>query len=404
VQVGFNPEADVVYQWSPVNDLVDPSSSLTSVETNNSTIITQTTIYTLTATNTAGCVSTDAIEIIVNPIPVVVFTSGAQCFEGNSFQFNAGGNLIPGATYTWDFGNGATSTDQNPSSLSYSAPGSYPVTLNAVYNDCAANPYSDSAIVYISPVADFTPLVIEGCEPLEVPTMNLSTGDNNSYSWQFSDVSESGDENPVHTFERAGTYSITLQATTQYGCADQITYQNIITVYPTPVANFSPQPAVTTIWEPWIRFENLTTLGDVYAWSFGDSSTSEIFRPSHEYKDTGTYEIILYVATYNGCVDTVRGTVRIEYGFTFYIPNSFTPDNNGVNDYFQGYGTSIKAYEMKIFNRWGTAIFTTESYDAPWNGKTGGTPVPGDVYVYKIKVTDLYDKVHNYVGRVSVIR
>lgn len=407
VQVGLNPEADVTYQWSPVNDIVDPSSSLTTVETNNSTIITQTTIYTLTAANTTGCVSTDAVEIIVNPIPVVTFTSGAQCFEGNSFQFGAGGNLIPGASYTWSFGNGATpaiSSDQNPVPVNYSAPGTYPVTLNAVYNGCDAVPYTDSALVYISPVADFTPLVIEGCEPLQVPTLNLSTGDNNSYSWQFSDVSESGDENPVHTFEHAGTYSITLQATTQFGCADQITYPNIITVYPTPVANFSPQPAVTTIWEPWIRFENFTTHGDVYAWSFGDSSTSEIFRPSHEYTDTGTYEIVLYVATYHGCVDTIRGTVRIEYGFTFYIPNSFTPDNNGVNDYFQGYGTSIKAYEMKIFNRWGTAIFTTESYDAPWNGKTGGTPVPSDVYVYKIKVTDLYDKVHNYVGRVSVIR
>ncbi len=403
VQVGFNPEAGVTYSWLPVNDLVDPAASSTTVETNNGSIVTQMTTYTLTAVNATGCTTSDAVDVTVNPIPVVTFASGAQCFDGNSFQFNADGNLIPGATYSWSFGDGSTSTDQNPVGVSYAAAGTYPVTLNATYNNCDAVPFTNEALVYISPVADFTPLVIKGCEPLEVPIMNLSTGDGNNYAWSFSDVSESGDEAPTHIFEHAGTYSVSLHATTQNGCMDDITYTDLITVYPTPVANFTPQPAVTTIWEPLIRFDNFTTHGDVYAWTFGDSTSSEIFRPDHEYKDTGTFEIVLYVATYHGCVDTIRGTVRIEYGYTFYVPNSFTPDGNGVNDFFKGYGTSIKEYEMRIFDRWGAAIFTTNSYDLPWDGKSGSNPAQSDVYVYKIKVTDFYNKVHDYVGRVTLI-
>ncbi|MEO8086003.1 MAG: PKD domain-containing protein [Bacteroidota bacterium] len=407
VPVGFSPEVDVIYQWSPVNDLVDPTSSSTTVATNNSTIVTQTTTYTLTAINTAGCVTTDAVEVTVNPIPVLTFTTGAQCFEGNSFGYSAGGNLIPGATYSWSFGPGATpasSADQVPVPVIYDAPGTYPVTLNAVYNNCVAAPYTDSAVVFISPVADFYPLVVEGCEPLQVPTMNLSTGDDNSYNWTFTDASESGEETPTHTFQHAGTYSISLQATTQNGCVDVINLENIITVFPTPVANFTPQPAVTTIWEPLIRFDNFTTHGDVYSWTFGDSTTSEIFRPDHEYKDTGTFEIVLYVQTYHGCVDTIRGTVRIEYGYTFYVPNAFTPDGNGGNNFFQGYGTSVEQYEMHIFDRWGKNIFTTESYFRPWDGTFNGVPVQPDVYVYKIKVLDSLGKHHEYVGRVSVVR
>ena len=142
----------------------------------------------------------------------------------------------------------------------------------------------------------------------------------------------------------------------------------------------------------------------MYAWDFGDNTYSEIFRPAHEYTDTGTFEVVLYVSTYHGCLDTIRGLVRVEYGYTFYVPNSFTPNNDGQNDFFQGYGTSVIDYEMKIFDRWGSNIFTTESYDAPWNGSMGTTPVQSDVYVYKIKVTDYSGKKHEYVGKVSVAR
>jgi len=406
--VGFNPEPGVTYHWSPSTNLVDPGASSTTVETNNLSVTTQVTTYTLFAVNATGCVSTDEVAISVDPVPVVTFaTPGAQCFENHMFQYNAGGNLVPGASYTWSFGSGATpsgSSDQVPAPVHYDAPGTYTVTLDAVYHDCHALPHTDSAVVYISPLAEFTPLVTEGCEPLDVPTLNFSTGDNNAYSWSFTDASESDAETPTHTFEHAGTYSITLQATTQNGCVDDTTLTNIITVFPTPVANFTPQPAVTTIWEPFIRFDNFTVKGDVYAWTFGDSSSSELFRPDHEYKDTGTYEVVLYVATYHGCVDTIRGTVRIEYGYTFYIPNAFTPDGNGVNDFFQGYGTSVKTYEMKIFDRWGAPIFSTNSYDVPWDGKSGTNAVQSDVYIYKIKVTDIYDKRHDYVGKVTVVR
>ena len=81
----------------------------------------------------------------------------------------------------------------------------------------------------------------------------------------------------------------------------------------------------------------------------------------------------------------------------------FTPNGDGVNDYFQGYGTFVKDYELLIFNRWGVQVFKSNSYDVPWDGKVD-KEVQNDVYVYKIKVTDLKNEVHSYIGKVSVIR
>jgi gliding motility-associated-like protein len=408
VQIGFPPEAGVTYHWNPSAGLVDSSLSATTAAGVNNGVAPLTSTYVLTAVNATGCESTDAVAITVNPVPVVSFPSPApQCFENHSFEFMAGGNMIPGAVYSWDFGTGAvpsTSNAQNQSAVTYTAPGAYPVVLNAAFANCPAVPYIDSAIVRISPVAAFTPLVVEGCEPLEVPLSNASTGDVNSYTWHFSDGSDATGENPVHLFGNAGTYSISVEAVTQYGCTDMLNLADVITVHPTPVAGFVPQPDVTTISEPLIHFNNFSELGDVYAWDFGDQAGSTVFSPYHMYADTGTYTIALLVTTTHGCFDTVSAKVRVEQGFTFYVPNAFTPDGNGANDYFKGYGTSIKQYEMRIFDRWGANIYTTEKYDEPWDGRMDGNPVQSDVYVYKIRLTDIFDVRHEYIGKVTLVR
>jgi len=408
VAVGLSPETGVTYQWSPAANIAEPDSSSTHVITDNTSMSSEVLHFVLTATNLTGCITTDEIEITVNPVPEVFFSTPAeQCFENNEFSFVADGTHIPGASYTWSFGNQAnpsTSSAENPSAIIYSSAGNFPVILNAVYNNCPAIPYTDSVVIHISPVADFTPLVLEGCEPLEVPLINLSTGDQNIYSWHFTDGNQSMDENPTNVFLDAGTYSISLQATTQYGCTNEITYNDIIIVHPTPVANFTPHPETTTLLEPIIHFNNTSLLGDVYEWQFGDNSGSNDFSPSHEYKDTGTYFIDLFVSTQNGCIDTISATVRVEKGFTFYIPNAFTPNGDGSNDFFKGLGTSIKTYEMRIFDRWGINIYTTESYDHPWDGRINDTPVQSDVYIYKIWLTDIFDIEHEYIGNVTLVR
>jgi gliding motility-associated-like protein len=106
----------------------------------------------------------------------------------------------------------------------------------------------------------------------------------------------------------------------------------------------------------------------------------------------------------HGCVDTVRGIVRVEENFSFYVPNSFTPNGDGVNDMFRGYGVAINSYQMNIYNRWGELIYTTNNYDKPWDGAISTDDVQNDVFVYHIALVDQHGEKHTYVGDVSVIR
>ncbi len=406
--VGSVAQAGLTYQWSPTIDLSDSTASVTSIAT---TIRTTTLVrpYVLISKNIYGCINKDTVAVTINPTPIINFNDQTpQCFDGNRFTFVAGGNFVSGTQYHWNFGSfadpGSTSSQQNPPQVSYSSIGSFPVILNAAWNNCPAVPYVDTAIVYESPVADFRPSITEGCEPLAVQFSNRSTGVLNIYQWFFSDPPSDANVSPVHVFNHAGVYTVALRAITSEGCPADTFYTNLITVHPKPNAAFEPTPAVAPVWSSLINFDNTSSDAISYAWDFGDgSASSKETDPYHTYRDTGTYEITLYVTSAFGCLDTVKGLVRIENEFTFYIPNSFTPNSDGVNDSFQGYGTFIKSYTMYIFNRWGKIIYSTGDYNKPWNGKVDD-PVQNDVYVYKILVTDMKDKPHEYIGHVTMIR
>jgi len=106
------------------------------------------------------------------------------------------------------------------------------------------------------------------------------------------------------------------------------------------------------------------------------------------------------------CVDSTYKTVTIEPEFLFYIPNAFTPNDDGINDYFSGKGIFIKEYEMMIFDRWGNLIFYTDDINKPWDGRANhGTEIAQrDVYVYTVKITDINRKKHSYKGTVTLER
>lgn len=357
-----------------------------------------------------GCGDSSANVIQVNPAPVIAFTAPlAQCYDGNSFHFFAGGNLIAGTQYTWTFGSNATPSNsnlQNPDSVVYSAPGVYPVILNAVNSNCVALPVVDSVTVNISPVSAFNWDVNEGCVPVTVHFINQSTGDNNSYTWNFHDNSLDTNQYPVHDFTTAGLYSVSLHAVTDSGCIADTIFRNIITVHPQPVAEFIPTPSEVPIYSPQVNFQNHSIGGSQYLWSFGDSTTSTEFQPVHTYSDTGTYQVMLIVTTPYGCIDTVTGIARVEPEYTFYLPNAFTPNGDGRNDVFIPSATSVVPdnYRMIIFDRWGNELFTSYNINIGWSGRDirKNTFVPDGTYVYQLEFTDNQNITHKLLGKISV--
>ena len=148
-----------------------------------------------------------------------------------------------------------------------------------------------------------------------------------------------------------------------------------------------------------------------YYWDFGDiassANNSTLPNPAHSYENAGTYSVWLVAFTSEGCRDTVMHQIYIEGEFAVYIPNTFTPDGNGLNDIFQpkGVGIDESSYKMYIFDRWGEIIFTSTEFKKGWDGKVKGTDTFAEqgVYTYKILVKDYLGNIHPYVGHVNCL-
>ena len=106
------------------------------------------------------------------------------------------------------------------------------------------------------------------------------------------------------------------------------------------------------------------------------------------------------------CLDTIIKTVEVKPVFTFYIPNTFTPNGDFINDRFTGKGTEITAYSMQIFDRWGEMIYETAELGKGWDGTAnGGSEIsPEGVYVYKVTLRDFEQNEHRYIGNVNLVK
>jgi gliding motility-associated-like protein len=403
--LGISPVNGVNYQWSPDTLLDFPSSSSTSLYCENNTLTILDLYYTLTAVNSFGCTGSDNVHVRIKPLPALDFEAPPpQCLKGNRFTFTPQGHTDANSALSWNFGsnsNPPSSPAVNPPAVFYSTAGSHIVTLLYSYMGCPAPPVTDSVLVWEMPVAGFAPSPFEGCTPVDVTCYNLHTDTSYEYTWiiqgqTFHEV------NPSWTFEQPGNYTITQIVKNQYGCqADP--EKATVHVYPIPEADFTNSPDSAWIYRSLIEFENKSTGASFYSWDFGDGTTDNFFSGSHNYTDTGTFDITLIVISDHGCRDTVYGKVRVYEGFSFYVPNAFTPNGDGVNDSFQGYGTFLHSYEMWIYDRWGLLIYHTDDYDKPWDGRMN-TLVQNDTYVYRIRVTDYTDKEHIFLGSVTLVR
>jgi gliding motility-associated-like protein len=211
---------------------------------------------------------------------------------------------------------------------------------------------------------------------------------------------------PEQVFTQSGSYDVTLTVTTPEQCSDSLTLYNAINVYPLPTAAFVASPTNTTVLDAEINFIDHSTLATHWNWNFGDGSFSSYSNPSYVYQDTGTFTITLITTSEHQCVDTTYGEVVITGAFTLYIPNAFTPNADGKNDLFSAVGFGITSLEMDIYNRWGNKIFEGKSLNEKWNGfeNNRGLACPQGVYVYNVRVRDMFDKPHTLKGRVTLVR
>jgi gliding motility-associated-like protein len=122
------------------------------------------------------------------------------------------------------------------------------------------------------------------------------------------------------------------------------------------------------------------------------------------YYNDGSVTVMLVAENQAGCLDTVYHTYYVQPEMLFFVPNAFTPNGDGKNDYFFGDGVGVKDYEMRVFNRWGEMIYHSFEKRAVWDGMVNGVMSANGVYVWKAIITG-YDGVgYKKKGHVSLLR
>ena len=267
---------------------------------------------------------------------------------------------------------------------------------------------SVSVVVHPLPTFSLAPQNSSGCD--KIPLTFSDNDPNNTgctYAWDMGD-NFTGTGNPItHNYTASGNYTVNVTLISPYGCTGSGSTTANVTVYDSPSAAFNSSATEMSELEPTFQFTNEcsgNTIG--WQWDFGDNTTDNVPSPAHTYAARGTYNVRLVATSTGGCTDTTLQDVIVEPEFTLYIPNAFTPNEDGTNDVFYAYGNEISDFHMMLFDRWGEMIYQSDNINTGWDGKAkGGTEVAQQgVYVYKIEVTDFRGKLHHYTGSVTLLK
>ena len=227
-------------------------------------------------------------------------------------------------TYLWNFGDGNTSTDRNPSHT-YTREGNFTVTLT-LKNNYGSNTTTKSNYVYVGagPIANFTANQTSGNSAMSVKFTDQSTGDRPlTYLWNFGDGTTSTEQHPVHNFTNVGSYNVSLTVTNAFG-NDTMVKNAFINVGVRANIFFT---ANSSCGSP--NVVNFTTHGTVtepatYTWNFGDGQTSSTRSPTHTYANPGRYNVTLTVTDRYSTVNYTLSNLVINNA----LKADFTARNN----------------------------------------------------------------------------
>lgn len=333
--------------------------------------------------------------------------AGPVEFINNSFSGATNG--VTG--FLWDFGDGNTSNLENPFHV-YDTPGSKNVSL-LVSDDNECIEEFELTIDYF-PVPQL--IVVEpssfvGCLPSDVFFENLSAPIDDSYdiTWNFGDGGESDEISPTHTYTEAGNFTVDLKIISPLGCEISRSFNSFIDILESPQADFSFTPEKPNNFTDAVSFSDESIDAGSWQWVFGDVGSSLIRNPNFTFPDTGIYTVKLTVFhPITSCPDTIIKIVDVSPLSTLFMPNAFTPNNDGSNDIFKGKGffQAISDYQLSIFNRWGQLVFSSEDPNEGWNGQfeNSGDLSPLGVYVYKARYLDPRGEEKILEGHVTLIR
>lgn len=361
--------------------------------------------FTISFTDQNGKAGTGTFDA---PDAVINYVSPA-CAADRTYIFN--NYLTARNQFTWDFGTGATIKSADASgnfTVVYDKPGKRTITLtvkspsgkqsiNQSVIDVPATQTPDKPVIK----ADKSIYCVGDMIKLSTPPLPGLT-----YQWSGPGNFTSTDPAisiPVTAGYVSGEYTLVAR---NGGCSSALgNYTPILGI--TPKAAFTTSPKTgTTIYIPaMVELINESVNADSYLWDFGDGTTSTDPNPLHTYTKGGVYHVKLTATNNTSCSASVtEGDFIIKYGNVIFIPNSFTPNNDGINDKFGVSITNLGRYHIQVFNRQGSVVFDSRDALATWDGTYKGSPLPVGTYYYIIDAIGLDGNVIKQAGNVTVLR
>jgi gliding motility-associated-like protein len=345
-------------------------------------------------------VVTNCSKVVVADVPAlpnVPNTFIVNC-KNNNVQFI--NNSRGGFNYRWEFGTGVQSTEFAPL---YSYPDTGTYTIKLVVNPGTTCPDSIVRLVKIYPTFDTrftdTGTYCPGLPITFIDSTRSTVKPITQWLWDFGDGNTSALQYPVHTWPRGGTYNVMLASANARGCSDTFISRVV-------VQDFTPYAGDDTVIVKGESIYFAAQGGTTYSWVPGTQLTdTSISNPVGFYPDTGRYQYIVRVKSSYGCTGYDTINVRIVDNVSFVLPNAFTPNGDGLNDYFRPRSVGYRNMKyFRVYNRWGEEVYFGESLESGWNGTYKGTAAPVGVYFWQLVYVDRFGNEGFMKGDVTLLR
>jgi gliding motility-associated-like protein len=407
VTLSTTPVANATYYWSGPNNFTAPSAPTAQI------IITgpeNSGDYKLII-EVGGCKSDGGLINVptIDLKPIANFTTviNNECLANQSYTFVNGAmnyatvNLVsvPAETSRTVNANGDVT-------LIYAVNGEKEVTQTVISPSNCVVTYSEKINVQLKPKRPYININRNAFCLGDLLKMSIEEAPGLSYNWTGPNnfaASTSAVEFTITDFNQAGTYRVF----TQIGnCRSDIVEIIIPPIAKVPIVSFGTEPGYEGKYvAPFpITFTNNSKYADSYIWDFGDGTTSTETNPSHTFLLPGTYKIKLTAFADEGCSNSIDIGDLIIKDMILFIPNTFSPNGDGINDDFVVNVLNLKKYKIYIYNRTGENLFQSSNIFENWKGTFKNQDVPVGVYYYVIYGTNVYNKDVKYTGSLTLIR
>lgn len=360
--------------------------------------------YTVKAMGANSCTNAALAVLKTYPLPQPSYNATATVCLGSYISIEAFG----AKTYSWTGPRRYSSTSQNINFAAYNTGQGGTYTLNVVdsvgcKNFTTVNVAINSLPSGILTRSDPGTYCVPFCSDFKIKRTTASPII--TTNWTFNKLTYQAE---VFNYCKAiaGTDFVIGTFVDALGCSNTLTFA--IQSYPRPEAVFTISPDKPIESSDEVYFTDASRGNNIVSWNWLLAETSVPIsayqNSSYLFDDAGEYKVALIVENVWGCKDTAIKTVVVKSDVKLFVPNTFTPGHDGINDVFKAKGRGMKTFELEVYDRWGQRVFVTDDFDASWDGTFQGKDCPNDIYVWKIFAKDNDGKKHDLTGHVTLFR